>query len=69
MSEPTATLEIPVEKDIPVVIEMLESEYENIRDEYEREEHDEMSDNVARKGSLCQELFAQLSNQGYSRFD
>jgi len=69
MDEPAATLEIPVEKDIPIVLEMLEREYERVEDEYIMTEDLSTKPEVARRGSLCQELFAQLSDQGYSRFD
>lgn len=64
-----AVLNIPVKEDIDIILEILQRGYEDVKTEYELNHPDETSEYAARKGSLCQELFAQLSKQGYSRYD
>lgn len=67
MQDPHKTLEIPVKADENHVTEILQSEYERISDEYERlsasETTTEHEENIMRRGSLIQELLAQLNNQ------
>lgn len=69
MNDPAATLEIPEEEDVEYVIEALEDAYNGVQQEYERLPPEDMSEEAARLGSLCQELVAQLSNQGYSQYE
>jgi len=67
MQNPHKTLEIPVEADETHVKSILVSEYEKISDEYERlsasETTTEHEEKIMRRGSLIQELLAQLNNQ------
>lgn len=65
-SDAPVTLHIPVEKDVPIVREMIEDEYERIRDEYERlpaEPDTVHGEYIMRKGSLLQELLGQMNSQ------
>lgn len=64
---PAATLEIPTSEDVPHVLEMIENTYDTVQIQYEGME--DPPSYVMRLGSLCQELLAQLSNQGFSRYD
>jgi|APHM01.1.fsa_nt_gi hypothetical protein len=57
-------LVVPTEEDVNVVRRMLNEEYDEIREDYENPNSERMSgryaERVERKGSLIQELLAQL---------
>ena len=60
-----AVLNLPMDEDVEVMLGLLEDLYDDVADEYERV--DEPPEDVILRGSLAQELLAQLSDQGYSR--
>lgn len=57
VADPAVVLAVPVEADVAVMREIIEDGYATVEDEYER------GAGGGRKGSLCQELLAQLSHQ------
>lgn len=61
LNEPSAVLRIPVDEDLPIIEEMIDSSYESVREEYEHQDNPDKD--VLRKKSLCQELLAQLVQQ------
>lgn len=62
---PAATLEIPTEKDVTYIRELIQRGYSEIEPQYEAAAADPQDGNegIVRAGSLYQELLAQLNNQ------
>lgn len=62
VEDPAAVLAIPTEEDAEIIEDMLDSEFDDISFKYTAEPADE-SDRIMTKGSLLQELLAQLHKQ------
>lgn len=60
VEDPAAVLAIPTEDDVEVIEALLERGYDDIAHDYESMDADEMPPWMATKGSLMQELLAQL---------
>ena len=70
VEDPAAVLAIPEDGDAEVILRAIEDAYGEIEEAYEAAAVDDTAkEAVVREGSLYQELFAQLSDQGFSRFD
>jgi hypothetical protein len=70
VEDPAAVLAIPEDEDAELILRALEDAYAEIEDAYETAAVDDTAKKaVVREGSLYQELFAQLSDQGFSRYD
>lgn len=60
VEDPAAVLAIPTDEDVEVVEKLLQRGYDDVADDYESMDADEMPEWLATKGSLMQELLAQL---------
>lgn len=61
VEDPAAVFAIPDEADVEVVERLIRRAYNDVSEDYERLPADEMSERVARQGSLMQELIGQLN--------
>jgi len=61
VDDPVAVLAVPVEQDIAHMEAILQAGYDEVKEEYELD--DEPSEWAERRGSLCQELLAQLRQE------
>lgn len=62
VEDPAAVIAVPTEKDLDCIKGIIQSNYDEIRYEYELRGPN-VTDRVVRRGSLCQEVLAQLHDQ------